>query len=330
MPRAAEVDARVDAALLAGRAVQAQPHGVGLVAVGPARAVADVEEDALDPRRRAPGALADLDADPQQPAGRRAADAGVERDVAVRERRRRRGRWGRGRGGRRRRRGRADERQVGERVPAAADLHAVVDPAARAGAAVEVERAVGGAGERVRLAVAVEVAAGGERGEPGPAAADRLGLAGHPAPGAVAAVEQQCAIVRHREHVGLAVAAEVPGGEHRLERAPAATDRLGLAGHPPAVAVTAVEQEFAVGVPCEHVGMPVAGEVAGREQRRERPPARADRLRRAAPPAGPVPAVHQQPPIGVAGEQVGLAVPGEVAGREQRGEAGPPATEALA
>ena len=73
--RAPEIDPRVHASALAGRAVHPQPHGVGPAAVGAARAVADVEHDPLDPWRGPAGAAADLHADAQQPAGRGAAQA---------------------------------------------------------------------------------------------------------------------------------------------------------------------------------------------------------------------------------------------------------------
>ena len=101
------------------------------------------------------------------------------------------------------------------------------DPAAGAVAAVQQQRAVGRAGEDVGLAVAAEVAAGSERGEAGPAAADLLGLARHPAAGAVAAVHQQRAGRVDGEDVGLAVAAEVAAGDDRAEALPAGADRLG-------------------------------------------------------------------------------------------------------
>ena len=321
-----EVDARVHAAPLARRAVHPQAHRVGAPAVRPARAAADEEDDPLHARRRAPGALADLQAHAQQAAGRRAADAGGERDAAVRDGRG--GRRGRFRcGGCRRRRSGRDERQVREAGPARSDRLALArDPAAGAVAAVQQQRALGRAGEDVGLAVAAEVAAGGERGEAGPAAADLLGAPRHPAARAVAAVHQQRAGGGDGEDVGLAVAAEVAAGDDRAEALPAAADLLGLAGEPAAVAVTPVHEQRAGAVAREDVGTAVAAEIAGREQRGEALPAGPDGLAEAGRPgARPVAAVHQQLPARVAHQQVGLAVAAEVAGRHQRVERRPAA-----
>ena len=80
-----------------------------------------------------------------------------------------------------------------------------------------------------------------------------------------------------------------------MNGAPAGADLLGRAGHPAAVAVAAVHQQRAGGVAREDVGLAVAAEVAGREQRGERAPAAADGLASAGgQAAGAVAAVHQQ------------------------------------
>jgi hypothetical protein len=208
---------------------------------------------------------------------------------------------------------------VGEPVPARADrLACPGHPAARAVAAVHQERAVGRTGEDVRLAVAGEVAAGGERGEAGPAAADLLAAAEHPAAGAVAAVHEQRACRVDGEEVGLAVAAEVPARNDRAEALPARADRLGLAGQPATVAVAAVHEQPTGAVAGEHVGEAVAAEVAGREQRGEAAPAASHDLADAGRPrARAVAAVHQQLPLRITHQQVGLAITAEVTGRHQ-------------
>ena len=115
--------------------------------------------------------------------------------------------------------------------------------------------------------------------------ADRLAHAGEPAAGAVAAIQQERAVGAPYEEVGLVVAAEVAGREHRRERAPAGADRLARAGEPAAGAVAAIEQEPLARVDGEHVRVPVAAPIrAGRRdaQRPSRPGPRPQRAPRSA------------------------------------------------
>ena len=111
---------------------------------------------------------------------------------------------------------------------------------------------------------------------------------------------------------------------------PAGADLLGPPGHPAARSVAAVEQQLPVGRAGEHVGLAVAVPVPWREQRGEAAPAGADLDPAAREAAVAVTAVEQERAVGLAGEDVLLAVAAEVAGRQQRGEAAPAAADRLA
>ena len=118
-----------------------------------------------------------------------------------------------------------------------------------------------------------------------------------------------------------AVAAEVPAAEERGEALPAGADLLALAGDEAAAAVAAVHEQQPVAIAGEDVRLAVAAPVARREQRGERSPAGADLLALAGDEAAAaVAAVHEERAVGVAREQVGLAVAVPVARGEQRGE----------
>ena len=115
-----------------------------------------------------------------------------------------------------------------------------------------------------------------------------------------------------------------------VKGAPAGADRLAAAGDPAGVAVAAVQQQGAVGLPREQVDVAVAVPVARSQDRGERLPAATHHLRRGGEAAVAVAAVKQQRAVGLHREDVGLAVAAEVARRDERGEALPAAAERLA
>src|SRR5665647_3312198 len=105
------------------------------------------------------------------------------------------------------------------------------------------------------------------------------------------------------------------------EDVPAGAD-LGRTTGEPAEPVAAVDVQVPVALDGQDVGLGVAGPVAVREHRGEDVPAGADLGRATGEPAKPVAVVKVQVPGAGLGQEVGLAVAGEVAGREYANEAG--------
>ena len=320
---AAVVDARVHAAALAGRAVHPQPDDVRPAAIGArgplrtknttrwTRGAGRPARRRTLQRRRAGGRPAACSAAPAVsdtlPSGSGA--AGRARAAAAR------GAAGGGEAG-------TSVMRL-EPVPAAADRLAVAGhPAAGAVAAVEQQRRRrAGAARTSALPSPLKSPPDGERGEPRPAAADRLAVAGDPAAGAVAAVQQQLPVAGRRASTsGLPSPLKSPPATARVNGSPAAS----RSARPlPVTQPPSPSPRYISNVPSDWrastsgLPSPVKSPGASSAVNGPQPPpiCCADA---GGPPAGAVAAVHQQPPVGVAHEQVGLAVTAEVARRQQR------------
>src|SRR5665647_3546252 len=199
-----------------------------------------------------------------------------------------------------------------EDVPAGADLGRTTGEPAEPVAAVDVQVPGEGLGQDVGLAVAGEVTGREHPGEDVPSGADLGRATGEPAK-PVAVVQVQVPGEGLGQEVGLAVAGEVTGREHPGEDVPSGAD-LGRATGEPAKPVAVVQVHVPGAGLGQEVGLAVAGEVTGREHLVEDVPSGADLGRATGEPAKPVAVVQVQVPGAGLGQDVGLAVAGEVAG----------------